>query len=251
MKRQNSPWQRGGKKNTAKGAIASLLLISLVFLLQGACSFDYGPSEEEGDDQPDVVMNDVEYVRVRDGDPVVRFRAESAERYETRQTMELRNFSFEQFNTRGDEINAEGRAGTALVELDSGNIQMDQGISITVESEDITIETTSLAWQDKERTLSGREYGLVDVRRSDGTSFSGRGFFANARERSWSFSAGAEGSYFHEDEEEEEIPLEEDESAGEEGSDGLDGADPAEPEPEPPSEPALPPEPEPEPALWS
>jgi hypothetical protein len=197
-------------------------------------------------------MNDVEYVRVRDGDPLVRFRAELAERYETRQTMELKNFSFEQFNTQGDEVNAEGRAGAALVELDSGNIQMDQGISISVESEDITIETASLAWQDKERTLSGGENGLVTIQRSDGTNFSGRGYFAEARERRWSFSGGVEGTYFHEDEENEDKGEEETGEAEEEG------ANPGEPGgPEEAADPgeeagdALAPLSEPEPALWS
>ncbi|MDR2028978.1 MAG: LPS export ABC transporter periplasmic protein LptC [Treponema sp.] len=236
-----------GKKITKGRLLGPFLLMFSVFILYGACSFDYGPTEEEEGSQPDIVMNDVEYVRVRDGDPVVRFRAELAERYETRQTMELKNFSFEQFNTRGDEVNAEGRAGAALVELDSGNIHMDQGISISVESEDVTINTASLDWQDKERTLSGAENGLVDIERSDGTNFSGRGFFADARERRWSFSAGVEGSYFHEDDEEEEAD-EEAEADGEAGPD-----EPPDPEGTIPPEGEAAPEPaaEPEPALWS
>jgi LPS export ABC transporter protein LptC len=248
MKQKKFPLRRGRKKVIPGRIMRPFLVIFPLFLLYGACSFDYGPSEEEEGSQPDIVMNDVEYVRVRDGDPVVRFRAELAERYETRQTMELKNFSFEQFNTSGDEVNAEGRAGTALVELDSGNIQMDQGISISVESEDITINTTSLAWRDKERTLSGREGGLVDIQRSDGTNFFGRGFFADARERRWSFSGGVEGTYIHEDDEEAEEEGEE-EAADEEGLD--DSEETAPPEggenvgdvPEPVSEP--------EPALWS
>lgn len=241
------------KKFITGRIIRPFLVIFPLFILYGACSFDYGPSEEEQGSQPDIVMNDVEYVRVRDGDPVVRFRAELAERYETRQTMELKNFSFEQFNTNGDEVNAEGRAGTALVELDSGNIHMDQGISISVESEDITINTASLAWQDKERTLSGQEDGVVDIQRSDGTNFSGRGFFADARERRWSFSAGVEGTYIHEDDEEEE---EEEGEEGEEGEEEPPGEeelnDPE--ETAPPGEnadDALEPVSEPEPALWS
>jgi LPS export ABC transporter protein LptC len=182
------------------------VLISFLFAVFffGACSFDYGTSESDAGDQPDIVMREVEYVRVRDGDPVVRFQAEAAERYEKRQAMELRNFSFEQFESHGDDINAIGRAGVASVDLDSGDIQLGGGVRIDVESEDIVIETHLLNWQDKERILSGDGDSQVDIQRSDGTSFTGRGFSAHTRERTWEFTSGAKGTYFHEDDEEEE-----------------------------------------------
>jgi LPS export ABC transporter protein LptC len=179
----------------------SFLILAFFF---GACSFDYGASESDAGDQPDIIMRDVEYVRIRDGDPQVRFQAETAERYEKRQTMELRNFSFEQFSSQGEEINAVGRAGKASVELDSGNIHLDDGVRIVVDSEDITIETGILNWQDKERILSGPEASPVDIQRSDGTSFTGIGFSAQTRERLWGFESGVSGIYVHEDDEEEE-----------------------------------------------
>jgi LPS export ABC transporter protein LptC len=189
----------------------TLLLLTAVFL--GACSFDYGQTEPEAEDQPDVLMRQVEYVRVRDGDPTVRFQAELAERYEKRQTMELRNFSFEQFDTRAGEVNAQGRAGAALMELDSGDVRLEDGVRLEIESEDITIETAGLDWKDKNRELLGEGEAEVNILRSDGTSFTGRGFSANARTRTWEFSAGAEGTYTHEDAEEEAPPPED----GEEG----------------------------------
>jgi LPS export ABC transporter protein LptC len=194
------------------------VLISFLFaaFFFGACSFDYGDSESDAGDQPDIIMRDVEYVRIRDGDPLVRFQAETAERYEKRQTMELRNFSFEQFGSQGEEINAVGRAGNASVELDSGNIHLDNGVRIAVDSEDITIETNILDWQDKERILSGPETSPVDIQRSDGTSFTGIGFSAQTRERIWGFDSGVSGTYVHEDDDEEEDGEEEDGAEGDE-----------------------------------
>jgi LPS export ABC transporter protein LptC len=170
----------------------------------GSCSFDYGEEITADDSQPDIVMRDVDYVRVRDGDPVVRFRAELAERYETRQVMELQNFSFEQFYDHGDGINATGRAGSALVQLDSGNLQLEKSVMISVDSEDITIETDSLSWQDEKRILAGKENDTVDIQRSDGTLFSGQGFTAEVRDRTWTFSGGVNGIYIDTDEDEEE-----------------------------------------------
>jgi LPS export ABC transporter protein LptC len=164
-------------------------------LLIAGCSFDYGDGDVVDAGLPDVVMNDVEYVRVRDGDPQVRFRAELAERYEEKQLMELRNFTFEQFGQHGEVIDSSGSAGSARVELESGNIGLSGGVNLSVDSEDISIETEALDWQDKERQLSGSPGETVRMYRDDGTNFQGRGFSANTRSRVWEFSGPIGGSY--------------------------------------------------------
>jgi LPS export ABC transporter protein LptC len=179
-----------------RGIFVIILLASLLVL---GCSFDYGVSSAENLGLPDLVMDNVEYVRVKNGDPQVKFRAERAERYEDQQLMELRNFSFEQFSSHGGEIDSAGRAAAARVELDSGNIGISGGVSLSVDSEDITIETERLDWQDKERQLSGGQGAPVRIFRDDGTSFQGRGFKVNARNRNWEFNGPVGGSYVHED----------------------------------------------------
>ena len=204
-------------------AAVSAVCISACML--SGCSFDYG-NTKTGEGKPDIVMRDVEYVRVRNGDPVVRFQAEYAERYEERKMMNLENFSFEQFENHGTEINAVGKAGKASVETDSGNLQLTGGVEISVDSEDITIETAELQWKDKEKQLTGPAEDRVDIRKSDGTSFTGTGFTANARERTWVFASGAEGSYV--DEQEDEKPSVSDESASSDESAGTN--DPAGPD---------------------
>jgi LPS export ABC transporter protein LptC len=179
----------------------SFLIIFLIFF-SVACSFDYGASASEDDGQPDIVMQDVQYVRVRDGTPIVRFEAQGAERYEKRQTMELKNFSFEQFNAQGDDVNAVGSAENASVELESGNVHLKGGVKLEVDSEDITIKTMTLDWQDKERRLAAGTGEPVDILRSVGTNFTGWGFIADARRRTWTFSDGVKGTYIEEDDDE-------------------------------------------------
>jgi LPS export ABC transporter protein LptC len=179
-------------------------LFSALWALLFSCSFNYDTSPEEDKNQPDIIMKDVEYVRVRSGDPVVRFQAESVERYEDRQTMNLSNFLFDQFEDHGDEINASGSARDASVELDSGNIRMNGDVRIAVDSEDITIETAGLEWRDKERLLSANPDAPVEIFRSDGTRFTGLGFSADTRSRTWEFSGGVSGAYIDEEEEERE-----------------------------------------------
>jgi len=185
----------------------TILLFSLFFLLSSlviSCSFDYGNTNGADKSQPDIVMDDVDYVRMRSLDLQARLQAERVERYEERKIMELRNFSFEQYGSHGDEINASGRAGSALFEIDSGDIQMGDGVRIDVDSEDIAIETVRLEWKDKERTLTGGETDEVHVYQDNGTSFTGIGFKSNARFRTWSFDETVNGTYIYDDEEEEE-----------------------------------------------
>jgi LPS export ABC transporter protein LptC len=208
------------KRKTQKLLITPLCCLAVFVFCR--CTFDYGNETSENDDQADIVMENVEYVRMRDGDPVVRFRAQQAERYENRQAMELQNFSFEQFYDHGSEINATGSAGSGLVDLDSGNIQLEQSIIIAVDSEDITIVTETLSWEDEKRILAGSEDHVVDIQRSDGTVFSGRGFAADSRRRTWAFSGGVEGSYVDTEPEDENGEAEEAETEGAESEASLE-----------------------------
>ena len=178
-------------------------------VLLTACSFDYGVDSETDKDKPDIVMEKIEYVRVRKGDPLVRFHAEHAQRWEDRQTMEIESFSFEQLEDHGETVNAEGRAGTATVQIDSGDAALRGGVRINIESEDIIIKTGGLEWKDKERTLSGSAEDEVDIERSDGTSFSGRGFSADTRNRTWTFSGEVKGRYVEKEDEEDSKQAEE------------------------------------------
>ena len=180
------------------------IFFALACIFFAACSFDYGTSDEDDDSKPNIVMENVEYVRIRGGDPTMRFKAELAERYEELQTMNLLNFTFEQFENHGTEINATGRAGQAYIELDTGNIRLSGGVWMTIDSEDVVIETSGLRWRDEEKQLLGEGDDEVEIYRSDGTRFIGRGFSASVRERTWEFASGAEGSYVDEDDEEEE-----------------------------------------------
>ena len=193
-------------------------LLTILILLV-SCSFDYGDQEADKS-LPDLIMENVEYVRVRSADPQARFQAERLERYDERGVIELRNFSFEQFGRGGEEVNAYGRAGSASVEIDSGDIRMDNEVRIDVESEDLAIETKSLEWKDNERTLTGGEKEDVNIFQESGTSFTGTGFQADARRRVWEFTSNVSGTYVKEDEKEEaEADIEEAETPDNEEED--------------------------------
>ena len=180
-----------------------LIFISGIILL-ASCSFDYSDQTGSNKDQPDIVMENVEYVRVRSADPQARLMAERVERYEERRVMELRNFSFEQFGNHGEDVNAYGRVGSASFEIDSGDIRMDNGVRIDVDSENLSIETVRLEWKDQDRILTGGEMDEVNIYQESGTSFTGIGFHADARQRTWEFTGNVSGTYIHDDDKDEE-----------------------------------------------
>jgi len=178
-----------------------LIFISGIILL-ASCSFDYSDQTGSNKDQPDIVMENVDYVRIRSTDPQARLQAERVERYEERRVMELRNFFFEQFGNHGEDVNAYGRAGSASFEIDSGDIRMDNGVRIEVDSENLAIETKRLEWKDNDRILTGEDREGVNIYQESGTSFNGIGFHADARWRTWEFTGNVGGTYIHDDDEE-------------------------------------------------
>jgi LPS export ABC transporter protein LptC len=175
------------------------------FAVCGAgCSFDYGTEAPEESTLPDIVMEDLDYVRVRAGSPQARFTAERAERYDKRRIMELFMIQFEQYNSATGELDAKGTAGGAEIELANGNVTLINGIDLSVESEEIMMETDWLAWNDGERTLNGREDAAVVIKQTGGTDFRGTGLSANVQSRQWEFAGGAEGAFEQDDEEEDD-----------------------------------------------
>ncbi|MCL2265751.1 MAG: LPS export ABC transporter periplasmic protein LptC [Treponema sp.] len=190
------------KRDVRNWAICALISSALPLCLFVGCSFDYGETASLENEMPDLVMLNVEYVRVKSSDPIARFEAERAERYERQRIMKLENLSFEQYGERGTETNVAGKAGFASVEIESGNIFMENGVNIEVESEDIIIETSKLDWIDEKRTMSSGEESEVYIYRQNGTSFNGTGLQINARSRTWEFTGSASGTYIHDEEDE-------------------------------------------------
>jgi hypothetical protein len=161
-------------------------------------------------------MEDLDYVRVRKGTPIARMQAEIAERYEKRRRMELINYSFEQYNTTNEEVDAAGSGGFASVELDTSNIHMSNGVEIIVDTEDLRLDTEKLDWDDGKKFLKGGENDEINVGQSDGSKLNGTGFSADVRAREWFVSYNASGNYVHdEDEDEGENEDEENEDADE------------------------------------
>jgi LPS export ABC transporter protein LptC len=195
--------------------IITILYCMIIFLFT-ACTFDYGQTGDGDRDTPDLIMENVEYVRIRSADPVARFTAERAERFEKKGIMRLTNFSFEQYGEKGEEINAFGKAGFASIDIETGDVSMDNGVWIEVESENIIMETKQLDWRDEPRTLSTNPGNEVHIYQESGTSFTGIGLHVDARNRIYEFLGNVSGIFIPTDDEDDE----------EEGEPGTEAAAP-------------------------
>ena len=180
-------------------AACYILLCSLAIM---ACSFAYD-TYQPNDDEPNMVMENAEYVRIKNGSPEIRVQAEEIRQYEAKHTMELDIFTFEQYNPAPvgqaeiPGINARGKAGLAQMETDTNNFYMRGGVSLEVVSEDFSLETEEVSWQNEEKTLKAP--GSVSLNRSNGTTIQGKGFLADVRGRSWEFESAVEGSIIEDD----------------------------------------------------
>jgi LPS export ABC transporter protein LptC len=237
--KNNAAWFIGAGLIPVGRSAAGLAAAGVLSVLAGACSFDYGDlSAGNRENEPDLIMRGLEYVRVRDGNPSIRVQADSAERFEDARIMKIRDLRFEQYAPNDPEANALGSAGSARIDLATGNAVLRDGVRVVVPSEDLSITTRSLDWDDETRYLAGDPAVPVRIERGDGTSMTGSGFFADTRSRTWEFTGGVQGVFVEEEKATPEpgAPAESAGPAAPETSDGL--AAPAAPVEFPPAAPA-------------
>jgi LPS export ABC transporter protein LptC len=176
-----------------------ICLFLCVAILYTSCSFNYNDAAPEEYNFPDITMEELEYVRVRDGELIARLEAKLGERYEDKHLMSLTEYKFEQYNAGDGKIDAIGNGGNAEVEIVSGNISMKKGVKIQVDSEDFYLETMELDWQDKPKTLTGNENSPVNITINDGSNIQGSNFFADVRSRTWVIGSDVHGTYVYDD----------------------------------------------------
>ncbi|MCL2442963.1 MAG: LPS export ABC transporter periplasmic protein LptC [Treponema sp.] len=180
------------------------IICVLSILITISCTFDYGDGGSSDEILPEIVMINVEYVRVRSADPIARIQAERAERYDKLGIMKLEHLSFEQYGEKGEEVYLFGTAGNASFVIDSGDITLDNGVRIEVESEDIVIETKELDWKDEPRILSSGPNEEVFISQENGSIITGIGLRVDTRKRTWDFFGTVSGIYVHEDDDDAE-----------------------------------------------
>ncbi|MDR2553359.1 MAG: LPS export ABC transporter periplasmic protein LptC [Treponema sp.] len=186
------------KTQTGSGGVVFLVIPALLF----SCSFNYDVPPT-GEQESNLVLVETEYVRMKNGSPEIRVTAAEVRQYEKIHVMELDNFSFEQYNAAGPgteqipSVTTLGKAGSARLETDTGNFVMRGGIVMEIIPEEMTMETSHISWNNKERLLTAPNE--VSIVRRDGTSMHGRDFSADAGRKTWEFKTPVEGTFVDEE----------------------------------------------------
>jgi LPS export ABC transporter protein LptC len=164
-----------------------------------SCSFNYGTKVEAEANLPDLTMTGLAYVHVKDGKPLVSFSAETADRYEKSQTMELQDAAFKQLQQENGktavEAAASGSADKVHIDTKTNNITLNGNVNVYSKQEDVTITSPTLSWENSQRMLSSGADDTVTITRKDGSSLEGEGFSANTRSRTWQFNGPVSGVY--------------------------------------------------------
>jgi LPS export ABC transporter protein LptC len=180
----------------------------MIFFLPSSCSFDYGPSvdAEPSEKIPNSVVYAYEHVIVENSMPLMRVSASKASIFDKVKKTIAEGLSYTEYDRKTGKPATEGTAANAEYFSDSGNAELTGGIKLFLPGEDITFETRSLSWNDKNKIADGRLDQVTTITRSDGTLIRGSGFQANAQTRSLIFRGHAEGTIVVKDEEKKKVP---------------------------------------------
>lgn len=178
-----------------------LLMLAAVGLLLLSCSFDYSSTVESENEKPDLVMQDVDYVRVTDGTISLHLQADQIDRYEKKRLLQVQNIRFEQFSKEASEPEALGTAGVAQFWTATSDANFTDGVRIVIKSEDLSVESKALQWSNSQKKLFGLPNEPVLLKKGDGSVLVGTGFKADGRSRSWQFEGAVSGTYQEESKE--------------------------------------------------
>jgi len=181
--------------------IRAALLLTFWGSLLIACSFDYSAMSETEHDKPDLIMQDVDYVRVTDGSISLHMQADQVERYEKKRLMQVQNIRFEQFSKDSTEPDVLGTAGIAQFWTATSDAQFADGVRIVIQSEDLSVEAKSLQWNNSQKKLFGPQDDQVLLKKANGSVLVGKSFSADGRSRSWQFEGAVSGTYQEESKE--------------------------------------------------
>jgi len=151
--------------------------------------------EEAESNRPDLVMQDVDYVRVTDGAIMFHLQADKIDHFENNHLFQVQNIRFEQFTKGVTDPDAMGAAGFAQFWTTTQDAVFGEGVRIVIPSEDLSVEANNLQWHNSQKKLFGTLGDEVLLKKTDGSMLVGKGFSADGRSKSWQFTGPVSGIY--------------------------------------------------------
>ena len=163
-----------------------------VFITLSSCSLNYGDDGENDTKYPEFAFYDATLVRYEKSRKTVELSAERIEKYRGSNASFAKNASFSTWNSDGSAQN-EGKCALLKADSDEKKYVMLDGIMLKSESQNFTIEATSLFYDGKTEQMVSGENELVVLKRDD-LLMEGRGFSASGIDKSFRFAGLVDGT---------------------------------------------------------
>ena len=169
-------------------------LIFIFSLLILSCNINYSKPEvnNENNEIPDTVLNNMKYTVVKNGTVVIEITSEKTLNYNETQKTVLTNIIFKQFDENGVVKNS-GKADYSIYEHSTENAKVSGGIELQSESQGTSLSTDSLYWNKYDRKIISNSDQKVRITRNDGSSVEGSGFSADFSTKTITFESKVSG----------------------------------------------------------
>lgn len=161
-----------------------------------SCTLDYSTAniiENLSDEIPNTIISRYETIEIKNGSPLLQILAEKAEVYNSQEKTFLTNVEF--YNYKENEINNQGISTYAVLNMKTGDAQLNGSIIIKSVEDEKSLIAKSLSWKDEEKTLSSSIQDSVTVTDGNGSTLKGQGFSADIRRKSILFQGRTVGEY--------------------------------------------------------
>jgi LPS export ABC transporter protein LptC len=177
------------------GSVTITLFSLLLFL---SCSF--APEEMVNDrpaEFPDMRLETTRYLLGLDGMEPIRIEARLIEIYSDAKQAFITDAEFTQYNNSGV-LQFAGSFGSAVVDTETKDVFMEQGVEIRNYPDEFTITAESLHWNNEEKQASADESILVTITMNEHDILSGTGFRGDFASATFEFDRIEEGTLTYE-----------------------------------------------------
>jgi LPS export ABC transporter protein LptC len=182
------------RRRSVSGAALAALTFGAGLTLSACSLAGYAAQGEASEEEvPTAVFSDYAHTVVERGNRMLELKASKAELYETSKRTVLTGVVFSEYDPDTGELIATGKADQAIYHTDTKDAEFSGSVRLESKRQDAVLQGEYLRWIDKDKRLEGRLDRTVAISRSDGSSVSGAGFEASARDRSFSFRGSVEG----------------------------------------------------------
>ena len=169
-----------------------IILYSLLFALSCSLEYDSSVSDELSETVPSSVLYGVEQIQVKNGTPRAAFSAAEARVWEKKDSTELFEVKFQEFDEKGEVI-TEGVADYLSIN-DKNDATISGGISAYSNRNEASIKADELNWVDDKRLLTSPGGNPVVISLDGGSVLQGLGFSADLYTNTIGFTGSVEGS---------------------------------------------------------